>query len=94
MAELAPILIGFGVAGAAMAARGVLHATQHVRANPEYMKQATAAAAGFKGIGNVFKLSNYTSMFGETAGFEATMSRSEAAKILGVRFAHPLPHTR
>ena len=87
---VAPLIAGVAIAGAAMAARGALNAAQHVRANPEYMKQATAAAAGFRGVGNVFKLSNYTSMFAETAGFESAMSRSEAAKVLGVRFAPPL----
>lgn len=86
-----PFLMGLGVAGAAMVARAGLVAAERVAANPEYLKQATAAGAGVRGMGNVFKnipsKIGFGNLFaGESAtGFNATMNRTEAAKILGVR---------
>ena len=92
-----PFLMGLGVASAAMVARMGLVAAERMAANPEYMKQAGAAAAGVKGMGNVFRKIPETIGLGnlfaaETAtGFNATMNRTEAAKILGVRYGSSLP---
>eukprot|EP00966_Prymnesium_polylepis_P128290 2967097-Prymnesium_polylepis.3 len=98
-----PFLMGLGVAGAAMAARAGLIAVERVAANPEYLKQAGAAAAGVRGMGGVFKnLPNQMGLGGmfaseSSTGFNSVMNRTEAAKILGVRCAqqrvsrlHPL----
>mmetsp|Transcript_35493 Transcript_35493/g.60852 ORF Transcript_35493/g.60852 Transcript_35493/m.60852 type:complete len:139 (+) Transcript_35493:67-483(+) len=83
-----PFVTGLGIAAVAMTARGALQVAEKVRHNPEALKHAQAAAAGMKGMGNVFKnLPGLGSMLGGNAGkgFEATMSRREAAQILGVR---------
>ena len=88
-----PSLTGLGVAGACYAARGALIAAERIAANPEYAKQAAAAGAGVRGMGNVFK--EIPKKFGvgsffaaeNATGFNATMNRTEAAKILGVRCA-------
>ena len=85
-----PFLIGCGVAAAAYAARGALVAAQSVKANPEVMRQFTAAAAGFRGMGNAFKMPAFMSQMMAKAtdgGFAATMSRREASQILGIRCA-------
>lgn len=79
------LFAGIGVAGVAMGAKYALRAAEHISANPAYMKQAGAAAAGFKGMGNAFKMPAALQGFfkgGSGAGFEATMSRREAAQIL------------
>ena len=45
-----------------------------------------AAAAGFRGMGNAFpSWAQLMAMSGKGAGFESTMSRREAAAILGIR---------
>ena len=81
-----PFLVGLGVAGAAMAARAALQGVQHVKSNPELMRQAVAIGAGFRAMPNVFpQLSQFIRSRGGAGGFEATMSRREAAQILGVR---------
>ena len=79
-----PLVVGVGVAAAAMAARGALHVAEVARTNPELQRQLGAAAAGFRGMGNA--IPSLASIFSRGAtGFEATMSRREAAQILGVR---------
>jgi len=86
-----PFLTGLGIAGAAWAARAGLVAAERIASNPEYAKQAAAAAAGVKGMGDVFK--RIPTSFGmgrffmseSATGFNATMNRAEAAKILGIR---------
>ena len=80
-----PLLVGVGVAAAAMTARGALEAAKVVRQNPELLRQANAAAAGFRGMANAFPTLSQLMSAGKGAGFEATMSRREAASILGVR---------
>ena len=79
-----PFILGCGVAACAMAARGALAVGSKMRNNPEVMKQASAAAAGFKGMGSVFRMPSFLAGNAK-AGFEAAMSRREAAKILGIR---------
>ena len=59
-----------------------------MQANPETMKTAQAAAAGFRAVGSQFRMSAVTDRFaqmrgGAACGFDASMSRREAAKILG-----------
>ena len=80
-----PLLVGIGVAAVAMGARGALEAAKVVRANPELSRQAMAAAAGFRGMANAFPTLSQMMAAGRGAGFEATMSRREAAQILGIR---------
>ena len=80
-----PLLVGVGVAAAAMTARRALEAAKVVRQNPELLRQANAAAAGFRGMANAFPTLSQLMSAGKGAGFEATMSRREAASILGVR---------
>ena len=50
-------------------------------------RATSADALGLGSAGSVFKLSNYMGMLKGAEGFEATMTRSEAAKILGIRLA-------
>lgn len=88
-----PFLIGCGVAAAAYAARGALVVAESAKTNPELMRQLGATAAGFRGMGNAFKMPTFMSqMMGRSTdgGFEAAMSRREASQILGVRCAHML----
>ena len=80
-----PFLVGLGVAAAAMTARAGLEAAKHVRGNPELMRQANAAAAGFRGMANAFPTLSQLMAAGKGGGFEATMTRREAAQILGIR---------
>ena len=80
-----PFLVGLGVAAAAMTARGALEAAKHIRHSPELMRQVNAAAAGFRGMSNAFPSLSQLMNAGKGAGFEATMSRREAAQILGIR---------
>ena len=81
-----PFLVGLGVAGAAMAARAALQGVQHVKSNTELMRQAVAIGAGFRAMPNAFpQLSQFIRSRGGAGGFEATMSRREAASILGIR---------
>jgi hypothetical protein len=85
-----PFLIGCGVAAAAYAARGALMVAESAKANPELKRQLGAAAAGFRGMGHAFKVPDFvTQAMGRSTdgGFEATMSRNEAGKILGIRCA-------
>eukprot|EP00900_Chrysochromulina_parva_P003323 jgi/Chrpa1/12992/Chrysochromulina_OHIO_Genome00007989-RA len=82
-----PFLIGCGVAAAAYAARGALMVAESAKANPELKRQLGAAAAGFRGMGHAFKVPDFvTQAMGRSTdgGFEATMSRNEAGKILGI----------
>ena len=80
-----PFIAGVGVAAVALAARAGLQAVEAAKANPEVMRQMGAAAAGFRGMSNAFPTLQELMRAGRPGGFEATMSRSEAAKILGVR---------
>ena len=81
-----PLLVGIGVAAVAMGARGVLEVAKHAKSNPELLRQMNAAAAGFRGMGNAFpSWAQLMAMSGKGAGFESTMSRREAAAILGIR---------
>ena len=80
-----PFLVGLGVAGVAMAARGTLQAVQHVKSNPELMKQAVAIQAGFRAMPNAFPNLSQFLKSRSAGGFESAMSRREAAQILGVR---------
>ena len=80
-----PLLVGMGVAAVAMTARAGLEAAKHAKGNPELMRQMNAAAAGFRGMSNAFPTLSELMRAGRPGGFEAKMSRSEAAKILGVR---------
>ena len=80
-------LAGLGVAGAAMGAKHGLKAAEGFRSNPEVMRQLNAAAAGFRAMPNAIKMPEVLSqMMGRStaSGFEATMSRREAAHILGI----------
>jgi hypothetical protein len=81
-----PFIMGLGVASAAMIARGALALGKQAKANPEFMRQAGAAAEGFKGMKGAFKVPSFLRGSAE-AGFDTTMSRGEAAKILGIRRA-------
>eukprot|EP00967_Tisochrysis_lutea_P005310 scaffold6344_cov27-Tisochrysis_lutea.AAC.2 len=88
LAQATPFLVGCGVAAAAYAARGAILVGQRLQQNPETMKTAQAAAAGFRAVGDSFRLSAFTDRIaqmrgGSACGFEATMTRREAAKILG-----------
>eukprot|EP00308_Calcidiscus_leptoporus_P025909 CAMPEP_0119399602 /NCGR_PEP_ID=MMETSP1334-20130426/141438_1 /TAXON_ID=127549 /ORGANISM="Calcidiscus leptoporus, Strain RCC1130" /LENGTH=141 /DNA_ID=CAMNT_0007423497 /DNA_START=398 /DNA_END=823 /DNA_ORIENTATION=- len=88
--SLYPLLAGIGVAGVAYAAKGALHVSQRLRANPEAVKNLNAAAAGARAVGERFSLSSLREQFafmkGPSAlGFDAVMNRREAAQILGVR---------
>ena len=80
-----PLLVGIGVAAVAMTARAGLEAAKHVKTNPELSRQAMAAAAGFRGMANAFPTLSQMMSAGKGSGFEATMSRREAAAILGIR---------
>jgi DnaJ family protein C protein 19 len=80
-----PFFVGLGVAAVAVTARAGLEAAKHAKGNPELMRQMNAAAAGFRGMANAFPSLQELMRAGRPGGFEATMSRSEAAKILGVR---------
>ena len=83
-----PFLIGCGVAATAYAARGLLVVAESAKANPEVMRQMGAAAAGFRGMGNAFKLPSFLQQMMSSStdgGFQATMSRREASQILGIR---------
>lgn len=85
-----PFLIGCGVAAAAYAARGALVAAEHMQGNPEVRRQLGAAAAGFRGMGNAFKMPSFMAQAmgrASDGGFEATMTRREASQILGIRYA-------
>ncbi|EOD12452.1 DNAJ domain-containing protein [Emiliania huxleyi CCMP1516] len=58
--------------------------------NPETMKNMQAAAAGFRAVGDKFRLSSLMDRVnemrgGSACGFEANMSRREASQILGIR---------
>jgi DnaJ family protein C protein 19 len=82
-----PFLTGLGVAGVAMGAKYALRAAEALKSNPEAVKQMGAAAAGFHGMRNAFRVPQVISqMFGGSAagGFDATMTKREAALILGV----------
>lgn len=88
--QATPFLIGCGVAAAAYATRGALTVGQMLAENPNTAKTAQAAAAGFRAVGNRFKLSSIAEQVavmrgGAAVGFDASMSRSEAAKILGLK---------
>ena len=81
-----PFVVGVGVAAAAMAARGALHVVEVAKTNPELQRQMMAAAAGFRGMSNA--IPSLSAIFSRgAAGFDATMSRREAAQILGIRCA-------
>lgn len=80
-----PLLVGLGVAAAAMTAKAGLNAAKNMKGNPELMRQANAAAAGFRGMANAFPSLSQLMSAGKGSGFDATMSRREAAAILGVR---------
>lgn len=80
-----PFFVGVGVAAAAMTARAALHAAEHVKSNPELKRQMAAAGAGFRGMANAMPSLRDMLKSNASGGFEATMSRSEAASILGVR---------
>ena len=78
-------LVGLGVAGAAYVAKGALQVVQHVKSNPELMKQAAAVGAGFRGAGSVFKMPTFASMMTKhSGGFDPAINRREAALILGI----------
>lgn len=84
-----PFILGLGVAASAIVAKQGIKVGQKLAENPEYLKKMQATAAGFKGMKGAFKMPNlgaFTGKFtGNTAGgFDATMSRGEAAKILGI----------
>jgi DnaJ family protein C protein 19 len=84
---MSAFLAGCGVAAAAMVTKYGLQAAQNLKSNPEVARQLGAAAAGFRGMGNAFRMPAALSQFfgGSTAGgFEATMSRREAGQILGI----------
>jgi len=88
--QATPFLVGCGVAAVAYAARGALVVGQRLQQNPETMKTAQAAAAGFRAVGDRFRMSAITDRIaqmrgGAACGFEASMSRREAAQILGVQ---------
>ena len=80
-----PLLVGIGVAAVAMTARAGLEAAKHVKHSPELSRQAYAAAAGFRGMANAFPSLSQMMAGSKGAGFDATMSRREAAAILGIR---------
>jgi DnaJ family protein C protein 19 len=80
-----PLLAGLGVAAVAMTARAGLEAAKHIKHNPELMRQANAAAAGFRGMANAFPTLSQLMSAGKGGGFEATMTRREAAAILCIR---------
>ena len=92
-----PFFMGLGVAGCAIAARTALLTAESLKANPEVMRQMGAAAAGFRGMGNAFKMPKVLSqMMGRSTGdlFEATMTRREASQVLGIRCAHAVSPVR
>ena len=80
-----PFLVGVGVAAVAMTARAGLEAAKHARSNPELMLQLNAVAAGFRGMRNAFPGLSQMMASSKLSGFEATMSRREAASILNIR---------
>ena len=88
-AQATPFLVGLGVAGTAMVAKYGLKAVQKLSANPESMQQMQAAAAGFRAVGSKFRVPNLKNMpfmrGAGASGFEPTMTRREAAQILGIR---------
>ena len=88
-----PFIAGLAVAGVAMGARGGLALVQKIKANPDALRQATAAAAGVKGMGSVFKklpgMGSFMPGFAGLKGFEATMTRGEASKVLGLKTSSP-----
>lgn len=82
--------MGCGVAACAYAARGALVMGERLAKNPETMKNMQAAAAGFRAVGDKFRLSSVMDRVnemrgGSACGFEANMSRREASQILGIR---------
>jgi len=81
---VAPFIAGLGVAGAAMAAKYGIQAFQTAKSNPEVMRQMGAAAAGFRGMGNAFPSISSMLRGNVKGGFEAKMTRGEAAQILGI----------
>ena len=72
-----------------MVAKYGLKAVQKLSANPESMQQMQAAAAGFRAVGSKFRVPNLKNMpfmrGAGASGFEPTMTRREAAQILGIR---------
>ena len=80
-----PFLVGLGVAAVAMTARAGIETFKHAKGNPELLRQMNAAAAGFRGMQNAFPSLSQLFSSSKGGGFEATMSRREAAAILGIR---------
>ena len=85
-----PFLVGLGVAGAAYAAKFGLKAVNTIAENPNAKKTLHAAAAGFRAVGEQFSPANLAKHMPfnrgpATHGFESTMTKKEAALILGVR---------
>ena len=87
-----PFLVGLGVAGAAMAAKHGLKVAESLASNPEAMKTMGAAGAGFRAMGAKLNPANLSEKLGalfpkgkHAGGFDGTMTRREAALILGVR---------
>ena len=84
-------LAGCGVAAVAYAAKGALHVAERVKANPEAMKNMGAAAEGARAVASKLGPEEVQSILhsfrkgAAAAGFDAKMSRREAAQILGIR---------